>query len=282
MKRPYPKDRCIDPPLKSTVIDECGKSCKSTVMMINDMSSDMFGRKNLVNRLRKDHRLLLFNNRGHYNVSYDRFGKVAREGDEGWGQNITEYMPDPVACKEQHGIDAYTIDMLVHDAKRVMDKHGVDKADVVGFSLGAFIGQALAAKHPERVGKLAIGKAFTRYNDVIRMGKDIVSGPIFQGGYWIWCNARPKIYKSERDYGCNLPLSVLDQYARHILDLDLTKFQLDIKAPTLVVECSDDSFLGTPVQHITNARKEIIPDCGHVFHNGNEKMYDAVEKFLKS
>lgn len=278
----YPRSLCTDPPLKSEFIHECGDRCKSTVMIINDMSSDMHGRSKLIDKLKLDHDVLVFNNRGHYNVTYDDHGKIIRDGDEGAAQTITDYMPDPVQCKQEHGIDPYTIDFFIDDAVRVMDRHGVKKADVVGFSLGSFIGQGLAAKHPERVERLAIGKAFTRYNDYVRVARNMFSGPIFQGAYWFWCNARDRVNTDERDYGCNLPLSILDEYANKILNFDLTKYQLDIQSPSLVVYCKDDDLLGKPVTAIRDARIVPMNGCGHLFHAKNTEMYDVIGKFLNS
>lgn len=281
MNNPYPKDLCTTPPLKSDVIRTCGDKCKSTVIMINDMSSDMTGREKLVDMLEPDHEIILFNNRGHFNVSKDRHGRIIQEGDDGTKNNITDYMPDPEKCKELYGIEPYTLEFLVDDTKRILDEHGIEKADVVGFSLGAFIGQKFAATHPDRVGKLAIGKAFTKYHQPIQKAKNIMTGPVFQGMYWLWCTNRGK-NNNEREYGCNVPLKIVDEYAKQIVNSDLTKDQLKIKAPTIVIECNDDIVFGTPVSNIENMKKVKVSGCGHVLYTNSDKMYAAVKEFLSS
>ena len=277
--RDYPIERCTTPPLKSKVIRTCAENCKSTVTFINDMSSDMAGREKLVEMLEPDHEIVLFNNRGHFNVSKNRFGRIVQEGDDGTTNVITDYMPDPKKCKEIHGIEPYTLDFLVEDTKRILDDHGIEKTDIVGFSLGSFIGQKFAAKYPERVGKLAIGKAFTKYHDPIQQAKGIMSGPVFKVFYWLWCTSRGD-GRGEREYGCNVPLDIVDEYAKQVINSDLTKDQLKIESPTLVIECTDDAIFGTPVQHIKNMKKSKVDGCGHVLYNNSDKMYSAVKEFL--
>jgi len=271
---------CVEPPLQSVVIDKCGDKCVSTVTIIHDMSSDMFGRSNLIAKLEKDHRLLLFQNRGHYNILRDGKGHVAKQGDpDGLSLVVPPYIPDPVECKKL-GVDPYTIELFSDDVARVMDEHGIQKSDIVGFSLGAFIGQAFAARHPDRVGKMAIAKAFSKYSDIIVAGKDVIRGPVLTTGYWLWCNLRQRVYK-ERDYGCSVPMAVVNDVAESIVDADMKKYQIDIKAPTLVLHCPDDDLFGTPTDSIPGAEVKPMAFCGHLFNLRNDAMYDEMSKFLK-
>ncbi len=55
--------------------------------------------------------------------------------------------------------DPITLDSFVEDVLDVMDAEGVGCADVVGFSLGGMIAQALALDHPARVDRLVIVSA---------------------------------------------------------------------------------------------------------------------------
>lgn len=50
----------------------------------------------------------------------------------------------------------YTLDELTEDARAVLDAHGVDRAVVVGLSMGGYIAQLLALRHPLRVRALAL------------------------------------------------------------------------------------------------------------------------------
>ncbi len=50
----------------------------------------------------------------------------------------------------------YSIAGMAEDVVALMDRIGVAKAHVLGFSMGGFIAQELALAHPERVGKLIL------------------------------------------------------------------------------------------------------------------------------
>jgi pimeloyl-ACP methyl ester carboxylesterase len=45
----------------------------------------------------------------------------------------------------------YTLDDLASDALKVLDGYGVEKAHVVGLSMGGFLAQLLALDHPDRI-----------------------------------------------------------------------------------------------------------------------------------
>ncbi len=50
----------------------------------------------------------------------------------------------------------YTLDQLTSDALAVLRAHGPARASVVGLSMGGYIAQLLAARHPDRVENLAL------------------------------------------------------------------------------------------------------------------------------
>lgn len=54
------------------------------------------------------------------------------------------------------GPDAYTYDELVADAVAVLDDRGIDRAAVVGQSMGSATAVGLALRHPERVAALVV------------------------------------------------------------------------------------------------------------------------------
>jgi pimeloyl-ACP methyl ester carboxylesterase len=79
---------------------------------------------------------------GHRVVTYDARGHGASTGAE-----------DP---------DAYDYDDLVEDLRAVMDDRGIDRAVLVGASMGAHTAVRMALDHPERVAGLVIATAGVR------------------------------------------------------------------------------------------------------------------------
>lgn len=55
----------------------------------------------------------------------------------------------------------WTLGDFVDDLVRILDRLGIDKAHVAGFSMGGLLAQGLALKHPHRIDKLAIVAATT-------------------------------------------------------------------------------------------------------------------------
>jgi pimeloyl-ACP methyl ester carboxylesterase len=72
-------------------------------------------------------RLIAFDNRGH--------------GDSG----------------KPHDPTAYSSAIMAEDARKLLDHLGVEKADVIGYSMGARIAAGLALRHPERVRSVVLG-----------------------------------------------------------------------------------------------------------------------------
>jgi pimeloyl-ACP methyl ester carboxylesterase len=64
------------------------------------------------------------------------------------GHGQSEKLYDPTA---------YTPTIMAEDARRLLDHLGIDRADVMGYSMGARIAANLALNHPERVRSLLIG-----------------------------------------------------------------------------------------------------------------------------
>jgi pimeloyl-ACP methyl ester carboxylesterase len=54
----------------------------------------------------------------------------------------------PACC---YGMEDYALDLLL-----LMDALGLDKVDLVGHSMGSFVAQLLAARYPDRVGRLVL------------------------------------------------------------------------------------------------------------------------------
>src|SRR5712692_7631307 len=83
--------------------------------------------------------------RGFYVVRYDN-------RDVGLSTRLDHLgVPNPMQVYARAVPPAYTIDDLADDAAALIDALGISPAHVVGASMGGFIVQALAVRHPEKV-----------------------------------------------------------------------------------------------------------------------------------
>lgn len=65
------------------------------------------------------------------------------------------------AGKSDKPLGPYTIKMMAEDTIGLMDHLNVEKAHVLGYSLGGMIAQELAISYPKRVDKLVLGRTCT-------------------------------------------------------------------------------------------------------------------------
>jgi 3-oxoadipate enol-lactonase len=63
----------------------------------------------------------------------------------------------------------YTIDLLAKDTTGLLDALGIQKAHIMGTSMGSQIAQTIAAKHPERVQSLILVVGFTRALPIMQL-----------------------------------------------------------------------------------------------------------------
>jgi len=83
--------------------------------------------------------------RGFYVIRYDN-------RDVGLSSRLDHLgVPDPMQVFARAVPPAYTIDDMADDAAGVLDALGIPAAHVVGASMGGFIVQSLATRHPEKV-----------------------------------------------------------------------------------------------------------------------------------
>lgn len=67
-----------------------------------------------------------------------------------------------------HAADRYEVEDVADDLAGVLDEIGVGAVDVVGYSMGGTIAQALAHRHPGRVRRLALIATFASHPDEMR------------------------------------------------------------------------------------------------------------------
>ena len=194
----------------------------------------------------------------------------------------------------------YALEDLADDVVALLDRLGIDRADCVGLSMGGMVGQALALRHPSRLGRLVIACSTSSYGPegpanwqariqaVERGGleaiRDMVSARYFSDAFRA---AHPDVVKVVMDHFVKTPregyLGCCDAIAR----LDYAKDLARIAAPTLVIAGELDA--GTPpamseaiARGIPGARLTVLPGAAHLAAVEAPERFDAaVGAFLR-
>ncbi len=164
----------------------------------------------------------------------------------------------------------YTMDMMVEDTAGLMEAVGIEKADIVGFSMGGRIAMALALRHPGMVRSLALASttAKTRRKDLpsrSKLVKMIRSIRLFGDGQQPYYAFKRQLEVS-RHFDCS------DQLPR-------------IQVPTLILHGKDDRLVPLSLAEELHAgikgSEMRVFDGGHAFFFWDARRFvDAVSEFL--
>ena len=197
-------------------------------------------------------------------------------------------------CGKPEG--TYTTELFAEDIAAFMDAASVERAHVVGLSLGAATGMWLAAKHPARVKSLSLHSAWDRTDPFMRVvidgwrimaqALDSVTDMVIKG-IFPWCftpelyASRPEYIDSLADFVRSRPMPPVDAFMRQS-EAALTHDARDalgmIQAPTLItfgrhdVVCST-RFAEPLSQGIRGSEVTVFEDCAHA------PIYENVEEF---
>ncbi len=151
----------------------------------------------------------------------------------------------------------YTIEEMAEDTARLMDALGVEKAHVLGFSMGGFIAQELAIRYPGRVKSLVaagssawmgdLGRARTRlFLDMLKAG---LSPELAFRNFYLWFFSE-KFFDNVENVKAALnanfnnphpqPLDGLFGQGEAIIGFDSRLRAGSITAPTLVISAKED------------------------------------------
>jgi pimeloyl-ACP methyl ester carboxylesterase len=176
----------------------------------------------------------------------------------------------------------YGVSDFAEDARLFLDAMNVDRAAVVGHSLGSFVGQALAARYPDRVERLAL------------LGSTAL--PPVRRGDWLWTNvmgltepvadnrefltafspgASPTpvdpdfVRHSDREMVA-VPLRVWRAVAQELVEIPAGRHAPDIRVPVLILSGGADPLF--PAEHhralvaaYPRATAHVFPGLGHNF-----------------
>jgi pimeloyl-ACP methyl ester carboxylesterase len=117
--------------------DTFGDSSNPAILLIMGLGIQMLGWHEIFCNMLAD--------RGYFVIRYDNRDVGLSSKIEGGTPNVMQLMAGDFSSA------SYTLDDMAADATGLLDELGIEKAHMVGVSMGGMIGQTLAIKHPERV-----------------------------------------------------------------------------------------------------------------------------------
>ena len=191
-----------------------------------------------------------------------------------------------------------TRDMAADQAK-AMEALGIDRADILGVSMGGMIAQWLAIDHPERVGRLILAVTCAEQNPILRESVQEWIDLAKKGDHAGFMDSNLRRIYSERYYRQNKWMTPLvgaltkpKSYERFFRQADacLTHDSLGdlrkIRAKTLVIGGEKDLALGGEASrvlaaHIPGAVLKMYAEWGHGLYEEAKDFNDIVLRFLE-
>jgi 3-oxoadipate enol-lactonase len=195
----------------------------------------------------------------------------------------------------------YSLDVMARDALAVLDAEGVDRAHIIGASMGGVIAQIIGVLYPQRTRSLILACTACRHHEWRRellqewadavdeggmaaLGDEALEwlvGPRLRKRFGIWLNLLARILLQQ-------PPEPFIAQVHAILDAsdELRSELTNVRVPTLVITGSQDSL--TPVgdaeelaELIPHARLEVISGAAHgLMVEAPNGFNDAVLRFL--
>ena len=224
--------------------------------------------------------------------------RVIRLDNRDVGRSFRVSSPPPTARQLLRGglpAGQYTVEDMAQDVADTLQRLGVDCADVLGFSLGGMIAQALAAHHPRRVRRLVCLCSTTGAPSVGTVAASTAAMLALPGARTRRLYVRSRLVMARHLAGTGFPVDreherrLAEEHWRRSLDPaneaaalrrqigairasgDRTAALREITAPTLVVHGDRDRIVrpdGGPATAaaIPGARFVTVPGMGHQVH----------------
>lgn len=174
----------------------------------------------------------------------------------------------------------FHLDRVPDQLIALMDAEGIERASIVGHSMGGLIAARMAADHPDRVDRLVLVDAGFLPLDPSWLHK--VTGPIGALRF-----TRPPLARLLMEDLMRVGGVRLIEATVQLLRTDWVDSLSRIRAPTLVVWGEGDTICPIVIGHgivgrVPGARMVVIPDCGHnPMWERPEAFLDAVVPFLE-
>ena len=181
-----------------------------------------------------------------------------------------------------HDPAAYDVAAMTGDVVRLMDHLGIDRADVMGYSMGGRLATALLAHHAERFASAVLGGVGVEMMGE-RVGVEPIARTLEAKDAARITDPAGRAFRAFAEQGRNdlYALAACMRGLRYVVNAaDLAR----IRVPVLVVAGENDTLVGDPrgvVDLIPGAQLVIVPGRDHLSTVGDRRYKHAVVEFLQ-
>jgi pimeloyl-ACP methyl ester carboxylesterase len=191
-------------------------------------------------------------------------------------------------------MEAYSLDIFVNDLVALMDELQIEKAHILGFSMGGNIALTLALKYPERISKLIIAASHAAISTQIRLFIDAVLN-VYESGIstkqmfdlicpWLFSNSflsdpqNAAYLKYDETEPNQQPFYAWKNQYMAQRDYNIIASLDKIKLPALIIAGELDLFATLDDAKILNDGIEhsilkIAPKSGHLMNYENPELF---------
>lgn len=191
----------------------------------------------------------------------------------------------------------YAYTDLANDVYLFLKAMKIEKADVVGHSLGSITAQVLSAQHPDKVGKIVLvsstvntggGPGTWLWDNIMPLAPPIdPNGKFMMDWYWNPNPVDETFIKQEREESANVPIHVWKGVLWGTTLGDLSKIAPLIQAPAMIFWGDQDQLFDASHQKalkaaFPNAKYETFQGAGHnMFWEQPKRAAELINDFLR-
>jgi pimeloyl-ACP methyl ester carboxylesterase len=174
----------------------------------------------------------------------------------------------------------YSMSQMADDARLLLDALGIERAAVVGHSMGSMVAQVMAAEHPERVTRIAligstalspIERGNWMWENIMALREPIAGNAEFLRQWGPQASPTPVDAEMVRWYEPEIAATaphVWRAVLRELVGVPLGRHAADVRAPVLILSGGRDELL--PAEHhralveaYPGAQAHVFADLGH-------------------
>jgi len=182
-----------------------------------------------------------------------------------------------------HDPAAYSAPLMAEDARRLLDHLGIERADVMGYSMGARVAAFLAIAHPRRVRSLILSGMAANLLKGVRDSDEIADALEAESVDRVM-SPKGRAFRqfAERVGGDLKALAACMRAGRVPVDPEALR---GLPMPVLITVGERDEIAGPPeplLRHMPRAGVFVIPGRDHMNAVGDRSHKAAVVEFLRS